>query len=112
MSERVAIVGSRAFADRQAVRRYVWDLPRDTVVISGGAAGVDSVAEKAARDFGLACVVHAPDYDKHGKRAPLVRNKLIAKDCDRMVAFWDGKSTGTAHAINCAKELDKPVEVR
>ena len=51
--EKVAIVGSRDFPDMVAVTDYVNELPQDTRVISGGARGVDTVAEKAARDRGM-----------------------------------------------------------
>lgn len=112
MSERVAIVGSRGYQPLEDVRAYVRALPTGTVVVSGGAHGVDRTAAQEAARCNLSCVEHRPDYETHGKRAPLVRNRLIAQDCDRMVAFWDGKSSGTAHAIDCANKLDKPVEVR
>jgi len=31
---------------------------------------------------------------------------------DRIIAFWDGKSRGTASVIEYAKEIGKPIEVR
>lgn len=50
-----------------------------------------------------------PDYRLHGRRAPLVRNSEIAGRCDKMIAFWDGESRGTLHAMNQAKRMGKPV---
>ena len=47
--ERVAVVGSRKGADLHAVRSFLDRLHRkspDTVVVSGGAAGVDTAAEQ------------------------------------------------------------------
>lgn len=110
---RVAIVGSRKFHDLERVVDYVRQLPEGTVVVSGGAPGVDSAAETAAIACGLPKpLIHKPEWQKyHPLKAPLERNKLIARDCDRMVAFWDGKSTGTQHVMGCAKRLGKPVEV-
>ncbi len=112
MPERVAIVGSRGWQNVAAIRSFVASLPDATVVISGGALGVDSIAEQAARSRGLAVIVHFPDYARFGGKAPLERNKLIVADADRVVAFWDGRSTGTAHAIGLATKAGKPVEVR
>jgi hypothetical protein len=40
-----------------------------------------------------------------------IRNKLIVEVCDEVIAFWDGKSTGTKHSINYAKELGKPFQI-
>jgi hypothetical protein len=108
---RVAIIGSRNFPDEQQVYSYVSGLPSGTTVVSGGADGVDSWAAAAARTRGLGVVTYEPNYELHGKRAPLVRNEAIAIDCDRMVAFWDGKSRGTMHAVQQAERLGRPVMV-
>lgn len=111
---RVAVVGSRDYPDLGAVRRYVRTLAPGTLVVSGGARGVDRTAEEEARACGLPePVIHKPEWGRYGSlRAPRERNKLIARGCDMMVAFWDGKSTGTQHALECARALGKPVEVR
>ena len=50
---RVAIIGSRNYPDLLEVCRYVRLLPAGTVVVSGGAIGVDQAAANAARGFGL-----------------------------------------------------------
>ena len=40
------------------------------------------------------------------------RNELIAKYCDKMVAFRsEGKSSGTDHAIKMATKHNKPVVI-
>ena len=108
--ERVAIVGSRDGVSEAMVRAYVETLPMGSTVISGGAKGVDTFAIKAARARGLYVRVFEPDYWKHDMAAPLVRNKLIAESCDRMVVFWNGKSRGSMYAARCAERLGKPVE--
>ena len=107
----VAIVGSRGWEDTEAVRKCVTALGPGDSVVSGGAFGADSLAEAWCLMFGVPCRVVQPDYAIHGRRAPLVRNEEIAKSCDRMVAFWDDKSRGTAHAIKCARSLGKSVDV-
>ena len=111
MSRVVAIVGSRSYPDLEAVRRFVRDLPSGTVVMSGGANGVDHAAETEAARIGFKVVSVRPKYETHGPRAPLIRNAQIAKMCDEMVAFWQGESTGTMHAVSCARRLGKPVRV-
>ena len=55
--------------------------------------------------------VFYPQYAQYGRRAPLVRNRAIIQACEQVVAFWDGHSTGTAHAISVAKKLKVPVVV-
>ena len=45
-----------------------------------------------------------PDYKRYGKLAPLYRNIQIIEYADEVIAFWDGKSTGTKYVIdNCMK---------
>lgn len=50
---KIAIVGSRDYHDLAAVWRYVESLPEDTVIVSGGARGVDAAAEMAAKSRGM-----------------------------------------------------------
>ena len=108
---RIAIVGSRDYPRLDLVARYVAALPDGTVVVSGGARGVDSVAAGAARARGLEVAEHLPDWKTYGRAAGMVRNKAIVRDADRVAAFWDGVSGGTANTIDITRRAGKPVEV-
>lgn len=108
---RVAIVGSRDFSDPALVERVVADLPADTVVVSGGARGVDSWAVAAAQRRGLQTEVIRPEGEKYGRSAGFKRNVLIIERAERVIAFWDGKSNGTRHSIDLAKKACKPVDL-
>lgn len=108
---KVAIVGSRNYGDLSKVREFVMGLPGDTIVVSGGAQGVDSVAERAARSRGLQVVIFAADWKQYGKKAGLRRNYDIVQEAEWIYAFWDGISTGTAHTIKVAREQGKEVTV-
>jgi predicted Rossmann fold nucleotide-binding protein DprA/Smf involved in DNA uptake len=107
----LAIVGSRDFPDLRRVRRFVHGLPAGIIVASGGARGVDFCAAAAARARGLEVTEHLADWDRHGTRAGFIRNRIVARHCHRMVAFWDGASSGTADAITCALRRGRPVTV-
>ena len=111
MSNRIAIVGSRGYSNLEAVRRFVRSLPRDAIVISGGAPGVDRAAEREAKKLGLALIVYRAEWEKLGRGAGIIRNGTIVESCDRVVAFWDGESRGTANTIARARRLGKPVEI-
>lgn len=104
---RVAIVGSRGYSDLNAVIEYVAELPTDTVVITGGARGVDLTAETAARKRGLEVVVHLADWENLGKAAGPIRNQKVVDDCDKLTAFWDGTSPGTKGVISLASKAGK-----
>lgn len=110
--KRVAIVGSRDYPDLWRVEAYVRQMdPADTVVVSGGAKGVDSAAADAARQSGIRVVEYLPDWEQYGRSAGFRRNRTIVKNSDLVVAFWNGKSRGTASTISIAKEMGKPFEV-
>lgn len=104
---KIAIVGSRDFQSLSEVAKYVGALPPGTTVISGGARGVDYVAQSAATRFGLAVEIFKPDWRTHGKRAGLVRNQQMVDACDYLVAFWDGRSPGTIDSIDRARRAGK-----
>lgn len=107
---RVAIVGSRDYRNRTAVVNYVCDLPDGTVVVSGGARGVDSLAVKMAEECGLSFVVFYADWSL-GKKAGPLRNQKIVDHADMVVAFHDGVSRGTRSTIELARKAGKPVTV-
>ena len=108
---RVAIVGSRAYPYLKDVHDYVRLLAPGSVVISGGADGVDKTAAGLAIRYGLRVEVFKPDWAKHGRAAGPMRNAEIVAAADRVAAFWDGKSRGTADTIQKARAAGKPVEV-
>jgi hypothetical protein len=108
---RLAIVGSRNFPDETMVRTILHGvLKMWHLVVSGGAPGVDSWAEQVAQTIGLPVCVHRADWEK-GRTAGFTRNTTIVRDSDVVIAFWDGKSTGTLDTIEKAKALGKPVGV-
>ena len=111
MFEFVAIVGSRAYPHPAEVIAYVKALPPNVIVVTGGAIGVDRLAEGTARKRGLGVLVFEAVWSR-GQHAGFARNAHIAEGCQRMVAFWDGVSHGTQHAIAQAQNLGKPVDVR
>lgn len=68
-AEHVAIVGSRGYPDLEKVRSYVHTLDVGSVVISGGALGVDMTAEGSARASGLVVVSYRPTKPDLGAEA-------------------------------------------
>lgn len=107
----VLIVGSREFKPLQLVRDYVLKLTAGDVVLSGGGGGVDTEAVRTARGMGLGTVEITPRWLALGKRAALARSDDMVRLADRVVAFWDGESRGTAYTIEAARKAGKPVSV-
>ena len=105
---KLAIVGSRTIPSLD-LTNYIHDLP--DVIITGGAKGVDAIAEDFARSHGVELVVFKPDYTAHNRKAPLIRNQRIVEAADEVMAFWDGHSKGTKYSIDWAKRKGKRVHV-
>ena len=53
----------------------------------------------------------AADWERFGKVAGVRRNHQMAQAGDMLLAFWDGQSAGTAHMVQCMRQLGKPVVV-
>jgi hypothetical protein len=100
---KLGIVGSRTFNDYDKLKQVLSEkLP--FVLISGGAEGADSLAERFADENKLEKVIHLPNWNGEGKAAGFIRNARIVEDCDELVAFWDGVSRGTRDTIRKARK--------
>lgn len=111
---RIAIVGSRDYPRLDLVREAVKNFPVHTVLVSGGARGVDKMAEEAADVYGFNKIIFKPHWRKGGKYNPAAgfeRNGLIVKAADRIVAFYDGESKGTMDTVKKALDAKKPLIV-
>lgn len=111
-THRVAVVGSRSRIDKEYIHRQLNELhskkPID-LIVSGGARGVDSIAEDWAFIKGVETKIFLPDWDSYGKKAGFLRNNDIVNTADVVYAFWDGESKGTASSIKLA--LERKLEV-
>ena len=111
---KLAVVGSRNFDNYPVLKAKLDILHKHkdiTCIISGGANGADSLAERWARENRIELLIFLPEWDKYGKSAGYIRNVDIIKASDAVIAFWDGKSKGTQHDINLAKEHNKPLAI-
>ena len=85
--------------------------PETELIISGGAAGVDTLAERYADAHGISKLILRPDYRRYGRAAPLKRNERMVELADALVIIWDGSSRGTDYTHNYAKQLGKPIDL-
>jgi uncharacterized phage-like protein YoqJ len=110
----IAIVGSRDFSNPDLVRVFIKKLAEkdpSTIILSGGARGVDTWAVETAQSVGLKTEVILADWEKHGKAAGMIRNTTLVERADKIVAFWDEGSKGTLDTILKAKKMGKIVIV-
>ncbi len=87
-------------------------IPADTdMIICGGAAGIDTLAEEYADRMRLSKMVFRPQYSRYGRAAPLKRNEEMVRLADTVLIIWDGKSSGTRHTMDYARKMGKDVRV-
>ena len=130
---KIAIVGSRIYENKRKIRDMIFKLKQTfgdkLEIISGGAgAGADKYAKKYALELGVKYKEFNPAHtvknlysamneNYYGKPYHTSqffhRNELIAKYCDKMIAFIDSTSTskGSQHAVDMALKHNKSVVI-
>ena len=100
------IVGSRSITDFD-LSAYI---PKEVdTIISGGADGVDSLAEQYADTHRLSKYILRPRYDLYGRAAPIKRNEQMVDISDAVLVIWDGRSKGTQYTLKYAKKSNKQI---
>ena len=103
---KILIAGSRSISDFD-LSEYI---PSETdLIISGGASGIDTLAEQYADKHKISKLILRPNYKKYGRGAPLVRNKEMVDLADLVIVVWDGKSRGTKQTIDYTNSIGKKI---
>ena len=109
---KILIAGSRSIADYdllvKVINKLNWKI---TEIVSGGAYGVDKLGIRYAKENNIKCTMFLPDWDTHGKKAGILRNKDMVEYADALIALWDGESKGTKFTIDYAKQKKLTVHV-
>lgn len=113
---KIAIVGYRKFNDyskfleeiSSALIKWDWEI---TEIVSGGADGADTLAELFAAELDVPITIHKAQWYRYGRAAGPVRNGLIVKDSDAMIAFLHPNSRGTKDSIRQMDEAGKPIHI-
>jgi len=106
---KVAVIGSRNLTIDN-LGDYL--PPETTMIISGGARGIDTCARAYAHAHGIPLEEIKPKYARYtGKSAPVIRNDQIIAAADLVLAIWDGQSTGTAGVIEKCRAMGKECRV-
>jgi len=80
-------------------------------LVHGGARGFDAIAARCGKHLGMVVDPHRPDYDRHGDRAPLVRNQeMVDLGAGVCVAGPIGdRWSGTRHCMKAAAKAGIPI---
>jgi len=73
-----------------------------TEVVSGRASGADELGEFYANDRAIPIKYFPAQWGQYGTSAGPIRNGQMADYAEALIAFWDGKSKGTANMIKQA----------
>jgi len=113
---KLAIVGGRDYTDyenfKKIVKEYcdeIGQLPN--FIVSGGAKGVDTMAEQFAKENNIQTIIFKPDWKTLGRKAGIMRNTDIIEASTHVLALPTSKSIGTYDSINKAKQMDKILKV-
>ncbi len=104
---KIVIAGSRTITDinvlLKAIKLSGYKITEQDEIVSGGARGVDTLAEIYAEKNHIPIKIFKPDWNKYGKSAGVIRNYEMAKYCDIGIVIHNG-SNGS---INMIKNLIK-----
>ena len=105
---KLLIVGSRSIKDFDLTPH----IPNETsLIISGGAIGVDTLAEKYADNHSISKIIIKPQYNIYGRGAPIKRNEEMVDMADEILVIWDGVSRGTDYTVKYAKKKNKSIKI-
>jgi hypothetical protein len=117
---RILISGSRGYTDfdqfnetlNSVIKKLAVNIS-EIVFISGDAkGGADAFIEKVCKgDPDKHVIVYPANWDEDGKSAGFIRNYKMVKISSHLVAWWDGNSPGTKHAIEQAREKSLRINV-
>lgn len=108
---RVIVTGSREWDDYAAIEDALASLPKDSVIMEGGARGADGHARFAAKVLGLRVETYPADWDIYGRAAGSIRNqKMLDAGADLVLAFPLPGSRGTWDMVRRAERAG--IEVR
>jgi len=112
MGERILVCGGRDFDDGALLSRTLDRLPFTVdFVITGGARGADTLADKWAQRRGKARAIFPANWEGEGKSAGARRNARMLEigKPNLVIAFPGGR--GTRNMIDQAKGHNVPVVV-
>lgn len=106
------VAGSRNYYDYEEfsdIMNFIHKKYNITEIVSGGAHGADSLAERWSKKNDISIKIFKADWNMYGKSAGFIRNtemhNYFSQFENRMcLCFWDGQSRGTAHNFKLSKD--------
>ena len=80
-------------------------------VISGCATGADALGMVYAAHRGYEVEKYPALWDRYGRAAGPIRNRVMAQKATACIVFWDGRSPGTKNMIVECEKAGLPCRV-
>lgn len=115
---KLIVAGGRDFNDYDRMSADLFDLAENELeaeqvsIVSGMARGADSLAVEFADREKVKLHEFPAQWDTYGRSAGYHRNADMAAASHGLLAYWDGKSRGTMHMINIARNKGLRVWVK
>ncbi len=106
---RIVIGGCRNFNNYDYFKRCadecIFKLPKNIkiTIVSGYCRGVDSLAERYAKENNYKLDIFLADWEKYGRTAGPCKKKKMVASAQVVLALWDYKSKGTKNLIENAR---------
>lgn len=112
---KVLCCGDRNWKNWKLIQKRLASLPKDAVIVEGEARGADKMCRYVAEQLGLEVRKYPADWDKYGKAAGPIRNRLQfdTEQPDMVIAFHNdlASSKGTKDMVEYARSKGCPIEV-
>lgn len=120
---KIAIVGASKLDENEErdaqqfcgsmMSHWMMDYKDELIIISGGAKGIDSIAQQVAENFQIKVQIFKPEIhkweDEGGKTGFKTRNIEIAEECDRLYCLPANKRNILCYHCDNAKEFPHEV---
>jgi predicted Rossmann-fold nucleotide-binding protein len=94
---KLIVAGGRNYQMTREDKRKLMSIEGVTMVVSGGATGVDTTGIDYALAYKLPYAVFPADFNGLGKKAGPLRNKAMAQFADACALFPGGKGTDSMY---------------
>ena len=110
---RVFAGGSRTIGDRVLIESKLKALSDWAVILTSRTNGASAAVRDATMRLGLRLEVWTAKTDRYrtAEEAYFARDEEMIRSADRVLAFWDGESVGTAHELTYARRLSKTIDL-
>lgn len=111
---KIIIAGGRDFKNYELLKQkcdYFINNIDNIEIVCGMAKGADLLGKKYAQEKGFKIKEFPANWNSYGNSAGVIRNKEMADYSDSLIAFWDGKSSGTKNMIETARKLNLKIRI-